>query len=124
MVLTNHHLLNGQMVPEETEAVTFILPSLVSGHRLGQWCPSFPQNCHFEAGTVKCTLEELGGVILFAQGPFLSFYISIHSGNEPCCVGSPKTDGSWWRALTKRDPLEKGMANHFGNLALRTPSTV
>lgn len=27
---------------------------------------SFPQNCHFKAGTVKCTFEELGGVILIA----------------------------------------------------------
>ena len=27
-------------------------------------------------------------------------------------------DGSWWRVLTKRDPLEKGMANHSSILAL------
>ena len=40
---------------------------------------------------------------------------------EPCCVGPPKTDGSWWRVLTKCGPLEKGMANHFSILALRTP---
>ena len=32
--------------------------------------------------------------------------------------------GSWWRGLTKHDPLEKGMANHFSILALRTPWTV
>ena len=36
------------------------------------------------------------------------------------CVGPPKTDGSWWRVLTKCGPLEKGMANHFSLLALRT----
>jgi len=30
-------------------------------------------------------------------------------------------DRSWWRGLTKCDPLEKGMANHFTILALRTP---
>ena len=29
--------------------------------------------------------------------------------------------GSWWRGLTERGPLEKGMANHFSILALRTP---
>ena len=40
---------------------------------------------------------------------------------EPCCVGPPNTDGSWWRVLTKRSPLEKGMANRI--LALRTPWT-
>ena len=43
---------------------------------------------------------------------------------EPCCVGPPKMDGSWWSGLTKHGPLEKGMANHFSILALRTPWTV
>ena len=43
---------------------------------------------------------------------------------EPCPVGLPKMDGSWWRVLTKRGPLEKAMANHFSILALRTPWTV
>ena len=45
------------------------------------------------------------------------------SNNEskPCCVGPPKMDGSWWRDLTECGPLEKGMANHFNILALRTP---
>ena len=36
-------------------------------------------------------------------------------------AGQPKTGGSWWRGLTEWDPLEKGMANHFSILALRTP---
>ena len=43
---------------------------------------------------------------------------------EPCHVGPPKTDGSWWRVLTKCGPLEKGMANHFSTLALGTPFTL
>ena len=30
-------------------------------------------------------------------------------------MGPPKTDGSWWRVLTKCGPLEKGMENHFMN---------
>ena len=30
-------------------------------------------------------------------------------------------DGLWWRVLTKRGPLEKGIAYHFSILALRTP---
>ena len=33
-------------------------------------------------------------------------------------------DGSWWRVLTKCAPLDKGIANHFSILALRTPWTV
>ena len=33
----------------------------------------------------------------------------------------PKMGGSWWRGLTECGPLEKGMANHFSILALRTP---
>ena len=43
---------------------------------------------------------------------------------EPCHVGPCKMDGSWWTVLTKCGPLEKGMANHFSILALRTPWTV
>src|SRR5574341_873102 len=35
--------------------------------------------------------------------------------------GAPKTGRSWWRDLTECGPLEKGMANHFSILALRTP---
>ena len=35
--------------------------------------------------------------------------------------GQPKMGGSWWRGLTECGPLEKGMANHFSILALRTP---
>ena len=31
--------------------------------------------------------------------------------------------GSWWRVLTKRGPLGKGMANHFSILDLRTSWT-
>ena len=31
----------------------------------------------------------------------------------------PKSNGSWWRVLTKC-PLEKGVANHFRILALNT----
>ena len=38
---------------------------------------------------------------------------------EPCHAGSPKTGGSCWKILTKRGPLEKGMANHFSILVLR-----
>ena len=36
----------------------------------------------------------------------------------------PKTDGSWWRVLTKCGPLEKGMANHSSILASRIPWTI
>ena len=39
-------------------------------------------------------------------------------------LGPPKTGGSWWRGLTECGPLEKGMANHFSILALRSPWTV
>ena len=39
----------------------------------------------------------------------------------PCRVGLPRTGGSWWRGLKECGPLEKGMANHFSILALRTP---
>ena len=40
----------------------------------------------------------------------------------PC--GAIQDGQAWWRGLTQCGPLEKGMANHFSILALRTPSTV
>ena len=39
---------------------------------------------------------------------------------ESCLVGPPKMEGSWWRVLTKHGPLEKGTANYFSILPLRT----
>ena len=36
-------------------------------------------------------------------------------------IYASKTGGSWWRSLTECGPLEKGMANYFSILALRTP---
>ena len=39
-------------------------------------------------------------------------------------VGPLTTGRSWLRGLTECGPLEKGMANHFSILALRTPWTV
>ena len=36
-------------------------------------------------------------------------------------LGVTQMGGSWWRDLTECGPLEKGMANHFSILALRTP---
>ena len=43
------------------------------------------------------------------------------SETKPCHLGPPKMVGSWWRGLTECGPLEKGMANHFSILALKTP---
>ena len=40
--------------------------------------------------------------------------------NEPCHVGPPKMDGSWWRVLTKHGSLEKWMVNHSSILALNS----
>ena len=41
----------------------------------------------------------------------------ITLGTQPCLT-------QWWRDLTECGQLEKGMANHFSILALRTPWTV
>ena len=41
--------------------------------------------------------------------------------HESCHVRPLRTDGSWWRVLTKCGPLEKGMENHFSILALKNP---
>ena len=38
-------------------------------------------------------------------------------------MGQPNTGRSWWRGVTECGPLQKGMANHFSILAVRTPWT-
>ena len=52
------------------------------------------------------------------------------AASKPCRVGDsrgtaaaepPKTGGLWWRGRTECGPVEKGMANDFSILALRTP---
>ena len=49
----------------------------------------------------------------------------LTQGNyEPCLVEPLRMNASWWRFLTKHGPLEKGMADHFGILASRTPRTI
>ena len=60
----------------------------------------------------------------FIKRLFSSSSLSAINETKPCRVGPPKMDGSWWRGLTECGPLEKGMANHFSILALRTPWTV
>ena len=35
--------------------------------------------------------------------------------------GATQDGQAWWRGLTQCGPLEKGIANHFSILALRTP---
>ena len=75
--------------------------------------PGFP--VHYQLPELdKIHVHQVGG-----PQPYLT-----QLNYEPFHVGPPKTDGSWWRVLTKRGPLEKGMANHFSILALRTPWTV
>ena len=49
---------------------------------------------------------------------------SLTQWNQAMPMGQPKTGGSWCRGVTECGQLEKGMANHFSILALRTPWTV
>ena len=50
--------------------------------------------------------------------------LSTQWNYEPCRVGPPKMDWTWWRDLTKCGTLEKAMIDHFSIPALRTPWTV
>ena len=43
---------------------------------------------------------------------------------EPCWAGPLKTDGSWWKVLTKHSPLEEDVTTHSSTLARRTLWTV
>ena len=47
--------------------------------------------------------------------------VQLNETMSHAVLGTPKTDRSWWRVLTKCGPLEKGMANYLNILALRTP---
>ena len=49
---------------------------------------------------------------------------ALSNSMKPSHACGATQDGSWWRGLTERGPLEKGMASHFSILALRTPWTV
>ena len=78
--------------------------------------------------TIALTIQTFVGkviALLFNTFLGLSSQPCLTQWNyEPCHVGPPKTDGLRWRVLTKCGTLEKGMANHFSILALRTPWTV
>ena len=71
---------------------------------------------HLRIDILKTTITENQPIRSLGPRPCLTQW-----NYEPCYVGPPKTDGSWWRVMTKRGPLEKGMANHFTILASRTP---
>ena len=76
-------------------------------------------NANFFTYTVGSNLISKLTMWSHGQQPCL-----IQWNYEPCHIGPLKMDGSLWRVLTKRSPLEKGMENHFSILALRTPWTV
>ena len=92
--------------------------------------PSFPHSqslpsgsfynplIHQRADRLKTTVTENLPIWPHGPQPCLTQW-----NYEPCQVGSPKMDGSWWRVLTKCGPLEKAMANHVSILSLRIPWT-
>ena len=88
-----------------------------------QWCPTLCDPIDSSPpgslvpGIFQARVLEWG-VIAFSM-PCLTQW-----NYKPCRLGLLKTNGSWWRALTKRGPLEKEMINHFSILALKTPWTV
>ena len=81
--------------------------------------------CSSKAQLLLLTLDE--GYLLPATPPDLERGVaplSPPAPTQPPLLGravGPKMGGSWWRGLTECGPLEKGMANHFSILALRTP---
>ena len=80
--------------------------------------------CCFHFGSASSYLLKLflhwSPVAYWALTDLGSFSFSILS----FCLFILFMGGSWWRDLTECGPLEKGMANHFSILALRTLWTV
>ena len=73
----------------------------------------------FPSSSIDTTIDrKLVNVITLGPQPCLTQW------NQAMPMRPPKTGGSWWRGLTECGPLEKGMANHFSILTLRTPWTV
>ena len=60
-------------------------------------------------GQVKCVLWTIPLFLYLSLYKFICIHISIFIqwNYEPCHVGLPKMDRSWWRVLTKYGPLRK-----------------
>ena len=71
---------------------------------------------HQRADRVKTIVTENQPNWSYGSQPCLTQW-----NREPWPLGPPKTDWSWWSALTKHGPLEKRMANYFSIHTLRTP---
>ena len=126
IVLSQVNSREGTKLHPSTENWITDLLSIAPPIRTG---PSFPLNqslpsgsfykpltiLHQRADRLKTTVTENKTIRSHGPQPCLTQW-----NCKPCRVGPPKTDGSWWRVLTKRGPLEKGMVNHFTILAFRT----
>ena len=99
------------------QSVCPLMPSL-SAYHLTWFSLTLNVGYLFMADTAKCSRCSLPWTWDISSQPCLCAIIAA------CAVEPPKTDGSWWRGLTQCGPLEKGIANHFSILALRTPWTI
>ena len=75
-----------------------------------------------EAQTTERASHQHRNTVLIqsASGPNTDHSL-VQLNETHCRVRPPKMDRPWWRVLTKRGPLEKGMSSHFSTLALRAP---
>ena len=90
-------------------------------------CMGFDSKCDFDPATILQELLLCPWMYLLKVSPALCSHCSstYHLAGASLLLPCRATqDGSWWRVLTKHGPLEKGMANNFSVLALRTPGTV
>ena len=99
------------------QSVCPLMPSL-SAYHLTWFSLTLNVGYLFMADTAKCSRCSLPWTWDISSQLCLCAIIAA------CTVEPPKTDGSWWRGLTQCGPLEKGIANHFSILALRTPWTI
>ena len=80
---------------------------------------TWPKNCSFSFSIGPS--NEYSGLISFRMDWLDLLAVQ---GTLKSLLQHHRTDRSWWRGLTECGPLEKGMANHFSILALRTLWTV
>ena len=89
----------------------------VQNHQFFDTQPSLWSNSHIHVWLPEWKPQS-------QETKLITWITALSSSMKLYCAGPSKTDGSWWRVLTKHGPLEKGMANHFSILPWRIPWTV
>ena len=106
------------LIPLQSKGLSRIFSNTtVQNHQFFDTQPSLWSNSHIHIWLPEWKPQS-------QKTKLITWITALSNSMKLYCAGPPKTDGSWWRVLTKHGPLEKGMATHFSILAWRIPWTV